>query len=220
MKILYGYKNLKNTLKDSVVCIGIFDGIHIGHKKVIKKVLSSAGNEQKVVITFDPHPLTTLKPNSTPPRIMSLEHRLMILDGMGIDAVIVIRFTESIAKMSPEDFIKKVLNVIGTKKVYVGDNFYFGKRKSGDINSFIELGKKNGIDVRAVKPVRFARRIVSSTWLRDLILKGDIKKAENLLRRPVSVFGTVVKGDKRSRFWLRDKESLFSVARSGSGCAG
>lgn len=201
MKVLYGYRDLKDKLKDPVIAIGIFDGIHIGHKRVIKRVLNlpASGRRDKVVVTFDPHPQTVLCPEKASPRIMSLEHRLFILEKMGIDAAIVIRFTDFIAMMSPEEFIRRVINGIGARTVYVGSNFHFGRGKKGDTETFKELGKSFGIDVRIVEPVKKSGRIVSSTWLRKLIAGGNILKAENLLRRPVSVLGTVVSGDRRGK---------------------
>lgn len=198
MKTLYGYRDIGNKLKDPVVAIGIFDGIHIGHKKVIKKILSlPERSRDKVVLTFDPHPQMVLRPEKTPPRIMSLDHRLFIFEKMGLDATVVIRFTDFIAMMSPEEFIKRVIKGIGARTVYVGSNFHFGKGKSGDIETFKKLGKSFGVEVRVVEPVKKSGKVVSSTWLRKLISQGDIAKAEELLRRPVSVRGTVVTGDRR-----------------------
>ncbi|MGB2600879.1 MAG: bifunctional riboflavin kinase/FAD synthetase [Candidatus Omnitrophota bacterium] len=197
MQILYGYRNLEKKLKDPIIAIGIFDGIHLGHKRVIKKLLSfREPAREKVVVTFDPHPQTILRPGKRPPRIMSLDHRLFILEKMGLDAVIVIRFTDSVAMMSPEEFVKKVIKSIGARKVYVGNNFHFGKGKSGNVEKFKEIGRECGIDVQIVQPVKKGGKVVSSTWLRKLIKEGKIARAEQLLRRPVSVLGTVVKGDE------------------------
>jgi riboflavin kinase/FMN adenylyltransferase len=197
MQILYGYRNLEKKLKDPIIAIGIFDGIHLGHKRVIKKLLSfREPAREKVVVTFDPHPQTILRPGKRPPRIMSLDHRLFILGKMGLDAVIVIRFTDSVAMMSPEEFVKKVIKSIGARKVYVGNNFHFGKGKSGNVEKFKEIGRECGIDVQIVQPVKKGGKVVSSTWLRKLIKEGKIARAEQLLRRPVSVLGTVVKGDE------------------------
>ncbi len=198
MKVLHGYRNLKSELKDPIIAIGIFDGIHLGHKRVVKKVLASReSGRDKVILTFDPHPQAVLAPEKTPPRIMSLEHRLYILEKMGLDAVVVIRFSEFLALMSPEDFIKKVILGIGARKVYVGSNFHFGRGKEGTVEMFKKLGKMHGIDVRIVQPVKNQGKVISSTWLRSLISKGKLERAAKLLRRPVSVLGTVVRGDNR-----------------------
>ncbi|MFH1395432.1 MAG: bifunctional riboflavin kinase/FAD synthetase [Candidatus Omnitrophota bacterium] len=200
MKVLYGYKNLQKKLKDPVAAIGIFDGIHLGHKRVIKKVLNlREPGRDKIIITFEPHPRSILHPEKPPLRIMSLEHRLLILKKMGLDAVVIIRFTDFIASLSPEEFVKKILLGMNVKKIFVGNNFHFGHGKSGNISSFQTIGEECGIDVKIVKPVKKRGKIVSSSWLRKLITDGNIKKAENLLRRPVSILGTVVSGDKRGK---------------------
>ena len=196
MKVLYGYKNLEKSLKNPTAAIGIFDGIHIGHKRVLKKVLSSKSAE-KIVITFDPHPRTILCPQKRPLRIMSLEHRLMIFEKMGMDATVIIRFTDFVAGLTPEEFIKKIILRLGVRKVYVGGNFHFGKGKSGNLSSLRALGKKHGIDVVGLNPVSRRGHIVSSSLLRELIARGNISKAAHFLRRPVSVLGTVVAGENR-----------------------
>lgn len=200
MKILYGYKNLRAKLKDTVAAIGIFDGIHIGHKRVIRKVLSAKKQDQNtVILTFDPHPRITLCPGKIPPRIMSLEHRLFIFEKMGIDAAVIIRFTDFIASMTPEEFIKKIIRGIGAKKIYVGKDFHFGKAHRGNAEVFKKLGKDYGVEVCTVQPVKVGRRVVSSTWLRKLISCGKIQKAGTLLRRPVSILGKVVIGARRGK---------------------
>jgi len=199
MKVFHGYKNI-HGLNDPIVAIGIFDGIHIGHKRILNRVLNSGEKgRDKVVMTFDPHPKGILTPDRPPPRIMSIEHRLLIFERMGIDAVIIVCFSEFLAAMSPEDFIQRVIETLGIRTVYVGDNFHFGRGKKGDVNTFRETGKLCGVEVRKVKSVRKNGKIVSSTWLRRLIAGGKIKKAEGLLRLPVSVLGTVVKGEERGK---------------------
>lgn len=200
MKILYGYRNAPDKLKMPVAAIGIFDGIHIGHRRVINKVMSYRGEcKDRAVITFDPHPQAVLRPEAAPPRIMSLEHRLSIFEKMGIDAAVVIKFSDFIAMMSPEDFVRTVLVELGVKKIFVGSNFHFGRGRSGNVDKFKEIAGLYGIEVQVVSPVRRGLRVISSTWLRRLIKKGKLKEAEVLLRRPVSVYGTVVRGDARGR---------------------
>jgi len=200
MKVLYGYKNAGDCLKDAVIAIGMFDGVHVGHKRVIKRVLNAAvSGGRRAVMTFDPHPQNVLCPEKPQARIMSLEHRLSIFRKMGLDAAVVIRFTDHIAAMGPEDFIRKVLHRTGVKRVYVGGNFHFGRGKSGNVETFRCKGKAYGIDIRTVQPVKLRGRTVSSTWLRALISAGKLEQAARLLRRPVSVYGTVVAGDRRGR---------------------
>lgn len=199
MKVFHGYKNA-GGLKDPVAAIGIFDGIHIGHKKVIKRMLNCPGEgRDRVIITFDPHPRSVLYPKKPLPRIMSLDHRLRIFEKMGVDAVVIVNFTEVIAGMTPEEFIKRVISGLGARTVFVGSNFRFGNGKKGDVNVFAEISRKYGIETRIVPPVKRRGRIVSSTRVRELVAKSDIKEAEKLLRRPVSVLGTVVKGEEIGR---------------------
>jgi len=197
MKIYNGYRNATD-LKDPIVAIGIFDGLHVGHKRVINRMLRvrDAGRD-RVILTFDPHPRSVLHPGKPHPRIMSLEHRLLIFRKMGVDAAVVLHFSEHIAGMSPEDFIRRVIAGIGARTVYVGGNFHFGRGKSGDIDTLKKIGSLYGVDVRKVMPVRKRGRVVSSTWVRGLVSGGRIKEAEKLLRRPVSILGTVVRGDER-----------------------
>ncbi|MFH1305635.1 MAG: riboflavin biosynthesis protein RibF [Candidatus Omnitrophota bacterium] len=198
MKILYGYRDLQKELRDPIVAIGVFDGIHIGHMRVINRVLSfRSPARDRAIVTFDPHPQEVLCSGRRPPRIMSLEHRLSIFEKMKLDAVIILRFTPFIAQMSPEEFVKRVLGGIGTRTVYVGNNFYFGRGRRGNVNVFRKIGRAHGIDIKTVQPVKKKGKIVSSTWLRGLISKGKIDRARELLRRPVSVLGTVVRGDRR-----------------------
>ncbi|KJJ84053.1 riboflavin biosynthesis protein RibF [Candidatus Omnitrophus magneticus] len=197
--MFHGYKNITG-IKNPVIAIGIFDGLHLGHKKVISKILSyKKQGSDSVIITFDPHPRNVLSKSKVSPRIMSLKHRLQILDKMGIDAVIVIKFTTFLAKMSPEDFVKRVLIPLSTKKVYIGENFKFGHNKQGDVAFFNEIGKHYGIKIYKVSPAKKYKKEISSTWLRALIGSGKLKKARVLLNRPVSILGTVVHGDSRGK---------------------
>jgi riboflavin kinase/FMN adenylyltransferase len=199
MKILHGYRNGKE-LKDPVMAIGIFDGVHIGHMKVLNNVLRKSGpGNDRVILTFDPHPKIVLGKADKTIRIMSLEHRLSIFSNLGFDAAIVINFTDHISMLSPGDFVKKILCHFGTKKVFVGSNFRFGYKQSGTVSDFHSLAFSEGIEINRVNPVKKAGRIVSSTWLRKLISRGELEKASLLLRRPVSVLGTVVGGDKIAR---------------------
>lgn len=196
MKILHGYRDAGKHLVDPVLAIGIFDGIHLGHTKVISKMMGSSSGKDKTILTFDPHPETVLKPRKAPARIMSLSHRLRLFELMGLDAAVIIKFSSHIAEMSPEDFVEKVIvSAIGSRRVFVGENFNFGKGALAGTDGLVKICRDNGVDVTIVKPVKRRGRIVSSTWVRELVAGGMIKEAERLLNRPVSVLGTVVSGD-------------------------
>jgi riboflavin kinase/FMN adenylyltransferase len=197
MKIFHGYRNATG-LNHPVAAIGIFDGLHIGHRKVLSRLLqASSPGRDSVVITFDPHPKNVLSHEKPLPRIMSLDHRLAIFEKMGIDAVIILHFSDFIANMGPEDFVRNVILGIGADLVLVGENFHFGRGRQGNVDTLANIGRELGIEVRKIAPVTKRGRIVSSTWVRQLVSAGRLQEAEKLLRRPVSVLGTVVSGDRR-----------------------
>ncbi|MBF0217510.1 MAG: bifunctional riboflavin kinase/FAD synthetase [Candidatus Omnitrophica bacterium] len=199
MRIFHGVKSAKGLHAPSAA-IGNFDGVHLGHQAVIRRLLRDGGaGGDKIIITFDPHPRTVLRKGNAPLRIMPLEHRLRIFEKEGIDAVVIIKFTKRFSLLSPEDFIKQTLVPLGCRKVFVGCDFHFGKGRMGDAAAVEEAGKKYGISIFSVSPVKKNGTIVSSTRVRELIAAGELEKASKLLARPVSVLGTVVKGDERGR---------------------
>ena len=196
MKVLHGYRCASRSLVKPVLAIGIFDGVHLGHRKVIEKMMASSGGGDKTILTFDPHPETVLRPHAELPRIMSLEHRLELFRELGLNAAIIVKFSRHVAEMSPEDFIEKVIiRGIGSERVFVGDNFYFGKGACANTARFRKAGTERGIKVETVKAVKKGGKIISSTRLRKLVSAGSLNEAEKLLGRPVSVLGTVVEGD-------------------------
>ncbi|MFA6636813.1 MAG: bifunctional riboflavin kinase/FAD synthetase [Candidatus Omnitrophota bacterium] len=196
MKVLRGYKGAGKSLIEPVLAIGVFDGVHLGHRKVIEKMMSSSGGGDKTILTFDPHPETVLRPHLDLPRIMSLEHRLKLFREMGLDAAIIVKFSRHIAEMSPEDFIERVIRRgIGSERVFVGDNFYFGKGACAGTARFRKAGTERCIKVDVVKAVKKGGKVISSTRLRKLVSAGSLDEAEKLLGRPFSVLGTVVSGD-------------------------
>ncbi|HPN72744.1 MAG TPA: bifunctional riboflavin kinase/FAD synthetase [Candidatus Omnitrophota bacterium] len=200
MKILHGYRSAGKHLKDPVVAIGVFDGVHLGHRKVVQKMISSRSGDDKVVLTFDPHPQAVLNPRKGPPRIMSLSHRLRLFQIMGVDAAVVVKFSRYLADMGPGDFVDRVLvKALNARKIFVGENFNFGRGGSEGTTGLKKLAAEHGVDVEIVGPVRRSGRVVSSTWVRELISRGELEKARKLLSRPVSVLGTVVEGDSIGR---------------------
>ena len=180
-----------------VATIGIFDGVHIGHQEIIKAVVRRAKklSLKSVAITFDPHPLKVLEPKNAPPLLISLKHRLRLIKELGIDSCVVINFTKSFSLLDPETFVKNVLlDKLRVKELYVGENFCLGKARSGDVSFLKEMGKKYGFAVHSVSFIKKNGIIVSSTQIRNLIIKGGLDTASRLLKRSVSVLGTVVKG--------------------------
>jgi riboflavin kinase/FMN adenylyltransferase len=167
------------------VALGTFDGVHVGHRRVIETALE-AGPEPTVV-TFDPHPRTAF--GNRVELLTTLERRLELLDELGVQAALVVEFTLELARLEPEEFVEQVLRPIGAEVVVAGADFRFGHGRKGDL----ELLRSVGFDVRAVPLVDG----VSSSRIRELVRLGEIERAAKLLGRPVEVEGTVVAGEAR-----------------------
>jgi riboflavin kinase/FMN adenylyltransferase len=167
------------------VALGTFDGVHVGHRRVIESALE-AGPEPTVV-TFDPHPRTAF--GNRVELLTTLERRLELLDELGIQAVLVVDFTLELARLEPEEFVEQVLRPIGAEVVVAGADFRFGHGRTGDL----ALVRRLGFDVRPVPLVED----VSSSRIRDLVRGGEVEHAAKLLARPVEVEGTVVAGEAR-----------------------
>jgi riboflavin kinase/FMN adenylyltransferase len=133
------------------------------------------------------------------PLLISLEHRLRILGEMGLDYVIVLNFTERLSRMEPRDFIRKILGKMRAGEIIVGENFFFGAKKKGSAADLKKLSRTYGYKVSFLGAVKSSGRPISSTWIRDLILKGELKKASRLLSRPVTALGTVIRGTRKGR---------------------
>ncbi|MDD5449739.1 MAG: riboflavin biosynthesis protein RibF [Candidatus Omnitrophica bacterium] len=185
-----------------VVTIGIFDGIHEGHKKLLSKVAQKARRAKGtgLVITFDPHPNRILDMIGAPPLLVSLKHRLKLIEAQGIDAALVLNFNKTLARYTALEFVKKILvKKIGARAVVIGSDFRFGKNKKGDIGLLKAMGRQYGFTVQSVPLLKIGGIPVSSTRIRALVLSGRLKEASILLGRPVSVLGTVINGSRRGR---------------------
>jgi len=202
MKIIYGINNLKENKKPSVVSVGVFDGVHIGHKKILSQLTkySKKHNLEAFVVTFDPHPAKVLKRNVNIATLTSLGHRLHLFEKAKVDKSLVIRFDKAFARKSADEFIKRLLvDKIGMRALIIGESFSFGKEQVKTIHALKKIANKAGFKIIFIKPKRFHRRTVSSSIIRHLIENGRLKTAERLLARPVSVLGTVIEGRKRGR---------------------
>jgi riboflavin kinase/FMN adenylyltransferase len=194
MKILYGVKQIRR-FRNPVLALGVFDGVHRGHINILRSAVRKARSikGRSVVMTFWPHPQ---KEES----LYSLEHRLRLFDQIGIDACIVVNFTETFAGMSPEDFIRDILaGKIGAHYIYVGRNFRFGKSQKGDLRTLRKSAKVYNYKLKAFSVIKTQDKPVSSTYIRRLIKSGEFKKAQYLLTRPVSILGSVIPGDYLGR---------------------
>ena len=189
-------------MKKSVVTIGVFDGVHVGHQAVIKKTVNRArvAGAVSVVVTFDPHPLKVLGASHLVPSLMSLKHRVNIIKGLGVDRVIVMKFDKRLSGMEPDVFIRNVIKKeLNAVEIFVGEDFCFGKGAWADIKTLKRIGEAAGLKVYPVKAVKISGRTISSSEIRKLVVAGRIREASKLLGRPFSILGTVVSGARLAR---------------------
>lgn len=202
MNVIRGLRNLKRPARGSVVTIGVFDGVHKGHEAIIRKTVERAKalGLKSIVVTFDPHPLKVIHPSPFVPSLISLDHRLRLIEALGVDITVIVKFTRPVARLSPEDFVGGILaQGLGSREVYVGENFYFGKGASASAAALKRIARRFRIRVRTVAPVMAEGRVVSSSVIRGLITIGELRRAARFLGRPVSILGTVVRGSRRGR---------------------
>jgi riboflavin kinase/FMN adenylyltransferase len=186
----------------TAVTVGNFDGLHLGHQKILRSVRDRARvtGQRAAVITFDPHPMRVLRPDRAPLMIQTLSQRLAGFEQMGLDAALVLRFDHALSLVSPEEFIERIL-VRGLRAgaILVGANFRFGHRGAGDVRLLGEFGKRDGFDVEIVSPVEVGGQIVSSTAIRGAVASGDVAAAIPLLGRAFSLTGEIRAGAGRGR---------------------
>ena len=186
----------------AAAAIGIFDGVHRGHQAILRKTVRLARKRRgsAITITFDPHPLSVLRPAAAPPLLMPLDRRLEAFSRCGIRAALVVPFTRSFSRWSPERFVQQVLvRGLRVREVVVGYNFRFGHRRRGTVKTLEQLGSRYGFRVHAVAPVRSGGVRVSSGKLREWIQQGKLDRACRLMAGPPTVVGRVVPGAGRGR---------------------
>lgn len=188
------------TLDKGVIAIGNFDGVHLGHQRIIETVTSRAVaiGGTSVLLTFDPHPLTILRPAGRPPLIQPMSEKISILSSFGLDVMVIVRFTREFADLTAEHFVEEILaRKLAASEVYVGSNFHFGKGGRGDFNLLEEEGGRHGIEVTHVPVVFFDGRPISSTRIRENILRGSVDRAASMLGREYAIRGLIVHGRGR-----------------------
>ena len=186
----------------SVVTIGVFDGVHRGHQRIVARA-SEAARElglPLVVVTFDPHPSEVIRPGSHPALLCSLRRRAQLLAELGADVVCVLRFTLEFSHLGPEEFVRTVLaDRLHARRVVVGENFRFGYRAAGDLALLAELGEKYDFRAEGIPLLAQDGVITSSSEIRELISTGGVAGAARGLGRPHRVEGVVVRGEQRGK---------------------
>lgn len=186
----------------SVVCIGAFDGVHLGHQALVRHAVEGARRRAvpALAITFDPLPREFFAREAAPPRLMSTASRVLRLGELGIDGVALLRFGPRLSGLSPEAFVDDVLvDALHVREVWVGPDFRFGRARAGDLDLLRAAGDAGGFEARTIAPVTVAGERVSSTAIREALGTGDFDAASRLLGRPYLIEGRVVRGRQLGR---------------------
>jgi riboflavin kinase/FMN adenylyltransferase len=183
--------------RGSVLAIGNFDGIHLGHQEILRDVVerAAASGDVATALTFEPAPLKVLRPDIAPKRLSTSEQRLTWFRVVGLESAVVQPFTQELSQLSPEEFVEQILvNQLRVRAILVGENFHFGHKQAGTTRLLKELGARFGFEVIVVPPVIYHGEIVSSTVIRREISEGNVSHADRLLGRPFVLTGDVVSG--------------------------
>lgn len=202
MRTITNLDQLASARSPIVLAAGAFDGVHLGHREVISQAqgLARDAKGEAWVMTFDPHPLKILRPESAPALLTSTPHKLQLLHGLGVDGCAVLPFTHHFAAIEPEPFLRDLRRAVPTlRAMVVGSNWTFGHRARGTSDLLRRFGRENGFDVRIVDGVAWQGEPVSSTRIRRAVAEGRLDEATAMLGRPFSMYGTVIHGTKMGR---------------------
>jgi len=185
--------------ESTVVVIGVFDGVHLGHQALLNRAKEIAAGRLIVALTFDPHPRNVFAPDSVPPMLTTLSDRVELLKIHNADKVAVMKFNEQFAAMSPENFVTDILvNQLNASTVIVGKNFTYGAKAAGNVETLVAAGVTQNFTVDIVD-LAAQDGAISSSRIRNLVLAGEVTQARELLSRPHRLDGIVVHGEKRGR---------------------
>jgi riboflavin kinase / FMN adenylyltransferase len=226
MERLSGGSTVPDALRGGIVALGNFDGFHLGHQAVVGRAVERARAEGRPasVATFDPHPMRYFRPDSAYFRLTSLDQRERLFAAAGVDSTMVFEFDSDLAGLSAEAFVtERLVAQLGVAGVVTGEDFTFGKGRSGDIPQLRALGELHGFSVDTIAPVQLDGATVSSTRIRDALKAGNPREAARLLTRPYAIEGVVQHGDKLGRTigfptanidmanYLRPKYGIYAV---------
>ena len=199
MRLFHGTDNA-DIARPTVLTLGVFDGLHLGHQLIMKTVVdrARAAGAVPTVITFEPHPRAVLHPESAPPLLQTLDQKIEAMGVLGIEQTIVIRFDQAFSQILAEDFLRKVVvDRLHAKEVYLGRGFYFGHNREGNIDLLRTMSARLGFVADEVPEVRLRGKRIGSTRIREALLAGRVNLARRLLGRPYGVEGPVVRGAAR-----------------------
>lgn len=199
MKIFHGTENA-NIMRPTVLTLGVFDGLHLGHQRIMQTVVERAKAAEAVAtaITFDPHPRAVLYPESAPPMLQTLDQRLANLEVLGIEQTIVIPFTREFAGQPAEGFLSDIIHDrLHAKEVYLGKGFAFGRDRGGNIELLRSMSEKLGFVADEIDEVQLRGLRISSSRIRNLLAEGRVNLARRMLGRPYGVEGVIIRGNRR-----------------------
>ncbi len=198
MRIFRSQDDVPADFGPSVITIGTFDGLHVGHRQIMRRVAALARQHgcTPAVLTFDPHPARVLAPERAPRLLMTIGQRLRAMEAEGIEAVLLIPFSVEFARLTPEEFVERVLaGALKAQAVLVGEDFRFGYRQAGNIDTLRDLGRRFGFELESVRGIERRGRRVSSTAIRTLVVEGAVSRACRMLGAPFALEGAVVRGE-------------------------
>ena len=197
MRVFRKLDEVPASLGPTVVSVGNFDGVHIAHQAVVRRMAERAHaiGGKAVAVTFDPHPLRILRPDSSPKLLTPLAVKMQLLEQTGVDAVLVLPFTRDLSLMSAHDFARTVLaDGLHAREVHEGYNFHFGHKAQGNVDTLAQFGREMGFDVHTYSEQLLRRHHVSSSEIRSLVATGRVERARALLGRPFSIFSNPGRG--------------------------
>ena len=189
------------STRDSSLTIGVFDGVHLGHRHLINQLTLEAASTRRLagILTFRNHPASVLRPDSSPKYLMSLDERLRLLKELGVDFVVPITFNLELSALSAEEFIGRLQKHLRMRGLVVGPDFALGRSRKGDVSALTALGKRTGFSVKVVDLLTNKRIRITSTGVRKALDVGDVERAASILGRNFALSGVVVKGAGRGR---------------------
>ncbi|MGB1884595.1 MAG: bifunctional riboflavin kinase/FAD synthetase [Gammaproteobacteria bacterium] len=204
MQLIRGIHNLSAEHFGSVATIGNFDGVHLGHSEIIKRLKRNADEHgvPSTVIVFEPQPAEFFGRGRVPPRLSRFREKFELIEERGVDRLLVLPFTKKLSHYSPQQFVEQILvEKLGIKTLIIGDDFRFGSDRGGDFSLLQRLGQQHAFTIEQMPPFLFIGKRISSTYIRKLLRHGYMKEAIRMLGHPYWMEGVVVEGHKQGREW-------------------